>query len=135
MTYEEARKKIQEHFITYANISSTKVAYDNVEFDAPDNENWLRFSILNVGSSYKSIGLNKISRRRGLVFMQIFSKKGSTTLESEQLLDKIVAPFETKLLQNITFESPEVLENKINDNWYIINVSIPFFYDKIVITT
>lgn len=135
MSYEQKRKDIQAFFIDNITIiDEEKIAWDNVGFTIPqDASTWIRFSIQNVDSNFASIGPSKIARRTGIVFIQVFSPKDSTTEESEFIVDEVVTIFENNLLSEVNFRSPSVKEIGVNSGWYQINISVPFFYD--ILTT
>lgn len=133
MSYESAIKAIQGHFAThFTDLSATRIAWDNVSFDVPkDKLPWVRFSVQPNGSSYKSFGKSRLTRRVGIIFIQLFTIENSETLIASQLTDKIVAVFETKLLSGVTFQSPDARPAGISNGWYQYNIAVPFYFDDI----
>jgi len=133
MGYEQARKDIQGHFATYfTGVAADKIAWDNVEFKTPnDGSSWIRVSIQNNISNYNSFGNTRLTRRRGIVFIQIFTKEGTGTAESSQVIDNAVNVFETKLLGGVSFFSPDVKEINVNNGWCQVNISVEFWFDDI----
>jgi hypothetical protein len=133
MSYEAARKAIQGHFSTYFTaLAATKIAWDNVDFTIPTDESaWVRFSVQNNISGYKSFGRSKLTRREGIIFIQVFVPENTQTLLSSQIADNIVSIFETKLLSGISFQSPNVREAGVSNGWYQVNISVPFYFDDI----
>lgn len=135
MSYSNIRKAIQGHIVT--NLSTgvvpiDKRAWDNVDFTIPsDGSSWIRISVQNNISNHKSCGPNKLTRREGIVFIQVFVVKDSETDEANTIIDALVAIFETKLLAGVTFKSPNVREVGLSEGWYQINISVPFWADDI----
>lgn len=137
MSYEQNRKDIQGFFSTnFTTLNSDKIAWDNVGFSIPeDKSEWVRVSIQNNVSNYVSIGPNRRTRRRGIVFIQIFVPENSETLVCSQIIDDIVNIFETKILSGTVFQSPNVREIGASRGWFQVNISVPFYFDDITILT
>lgn len=137
MSYEQKRKDIQKFFAdNFTGVATDKIAWDNVSFDIPKQEEpWVRLSIQNNISDYVSTGPNRRTRRKGLVFVQIFVPENSETLISSQLCDDVVDIFETKLLNGVVFFSPNVREIGNSDGWYQVNISVDFYFDDITTIT
>lgn len=133
MSYEQKRKDIQGFFSTYfTGVSADKIAWDNVEFSIPeDKSSWVRMSVQNNISNYVSFGPNRRTRRSGIIFIQIFVPENSETLIVSQLTDDIVEVFETKLLNGVIFESPDVREIGVSNGWFQTNISVSFYFDDI----
>lgn len=133
MGYEAARKSIQGFFSdNFTGVAATKIAWDNVEFRVPtDASSWVRFSLQHNISNYVSLGRNRLTRRRGLVFVQVFVPENSETLIASQIVDDVVDVFETNALSGVVFESPNVREIGTNGGWFQINISVPFYYDDV----
>ncbi|RTL04573.1 hypothetical protein EKK58_10255 [Candidatus Dependentiae bacterium] len=133
MNYEQARKAIQGFFSSnFTALNANKIAWDNVAFQIPKTkEAWIRFSIQNNISGYKSFGKSKLTRREGIIFIQIFTPENTETLQASQLTDSITSIFETKLLGGVTFQSPDAREAGISEGWFQINISVPFYFDSI----
>jgi hypothetical protein len=133
MSYEQKRKDIQSHFNTnFTGVASDKIAWDNVKFDIPtDDTAWVRISVQHNTSNYVSFGPSRLTRREGIVFVQIFVPEGSTTLEASQIVDNAVAVFETKLLSGVVFQSGDVREVGVSEGWFQINISVPFYFNDV----
>lgn len=130
MSYEQARKDIQDHISdNFTYLSSDKIAWDNVEYNPKPNENWIRVSIQNNISEQVSFGPTVRIRRSGIVLIQIFVLKNNTTLEVNKITDALVNVFEVKNCPGVTFFSPRVNEIGISEGWFQTNISVPFYFD------
>lgn len=130
MGYEQARKDLQG-FIG-SNYSATLIAWDNVDFTVPsDGSSWIRVGVKNVGSSFKSLGPAKVTRRTGIIFIQVFIPDGKTTKQADSITDTLVNLFETKLLQGFRFESPDVKEIGNNNGWFQVNIAVSYHFDDL----
>lgn len=137
MSYEQNRKDIQAFFAThFTGVAAGKIAWDNVHFDIPgDLSAWVRLSIQYNNSNYVSTGASQRVRRFGIVFLQIFVAEDTETLLASQIADNAVAVFETRLLNGVVFESPNVTNASNDAGWYQLNIAIPFYFDDIVSKT
>lgn len=133
MSYEQNRKDIESFFVAnFSGVSSDKIAWDNSEFTIPlDGSEWVRVSIQNTNSSYVSFGPNSRIRRNGILFVQIFGPENSETVTINQIIDNVTDVFETNLLAGVVFQSPNVNELGVNEGWFQVNVSVPFYFDDI----
>jgi hypothetical protein len=133
MNYENATKAIRSFFAAKWG-STTKVAYDDVPFDIPDNETWVRFNIKHVDGYQASIGApsHNRQRREGFIIAQVFQPQGKGSLDARKKADLIVGHFFNAQTSGIIFHDVHAKEiGNDGAGWYQINVLIKFRYDHI----
>jgi hypothetical protein len=131
MSSEQMRKNVQGFFASnFTGVEASNIAWDNVNFQIPTTP-WIRFGIQNTVANQVSTGGPSIKIRRGaIVFFQIFVPRGETTLVADNLADQIINVLEcVSLSTGETFRAASKTEVGITDDWYQLNVSIPFYYD------
>lgn len=134
MSFENIRKNIQSYFQSNFNhLNFDKIAWDNVDFNIPVNEDWLRFSVQTITSDIVSVGSSSIKiRNQGMIFIQIFVYRSTSTLNSDIIADRICDIFEgVQLITGETFSSARKNDVGQSEGWFQTNLSIPFYYDKV----
>ncbi|PSL23475.1 phage tail terminator-like protein [Dyadobacter jiangsuensis] len=133
MSYESAVAAIRNAF-KIAWGATTKVAYDDVKFDIPNSETWVRLKIAHVDGYQASIGSpssNKF-RREGLITAQIFQPQGNASKDARKKADLIIPIFQGKQISGITFYDVQAREiGNDGAGWHQINVLSKFYYDVI----
>jgi hypothetical protein len=132
MSFESIRKNIQSYFLAnFTGVSADKIAWDNVDFEIPENTSWIRFSVQTLIADFVSVGgANVKVRSRGIVFVQVFVPRATSTLNIDVISDQISSVLEAvQLSTGETFSA--VTKNDIgqSEGWYQVNLSIPFYYD------
>ena len=115
------------------------VAYDNAPFDQPDDEMWIRWSVLSGNTIKADIGGSTGRyRHNGVAVAQIFSVLEKGTRDGLILADRIVAKFlattdKTSVANNsVVFRTPSITHvGRTGSQWWQINVSCPYFADEI----
>jgi len=132
--HDVVRKRFSDEF-----SKDYSVAYDNAPFDQPDNEMWIRWSVL-TGNSFRTDlgGSTNRQRHSGIGMAQIFSLLGKGTRDALILADRIVARFNsvsdtTSVSGNsVIFRTPSISHvGRADSQWWQINVSCPFYADEI----
>jgi len=136
MSFENARKNLQKYISdNFTGVASNQIAWDNVEFKPTIGTAWLRVSIQNTISDFVGLsGPSVRTRRRGLIFFQIFTPEGTGTLLADQIADDLANNFEALSLYTGEILSA-VTKNEIgvSKSWNQTNVSLPFYYDELVV--
>jgi len=111
-----------------ANWATTTIAYDNVDFDPPDNAAWIRLNILNGDSGYRALEGKK--RHAGVIILQLFAPKnqGSNTLRG--YADTLAGVFEDTSFNDVVCRNASITNVGFNQEWYQLNVSIPYWRDE-----
>ncbi len=132
MSWASERASIEGRLNT--NWTTTSIAYDNVDFDPPDNTAWVRLSILNGASGYRALEAKK--RHTGVIVLQIFGPKnqGSNTLRG--YADTLAGVFEDAIFDDVVCRAASVTpvaqakEDSNRTEWYQLNVTIPYWRDE-----
>ena len=129
-SYNAQREAIENYFKQAWN-SETPVLWNNSRQAPPKTGSWIRVTILNGIANAVSIGQTSVHRNEGLVQVQIFAKKGTGTKVLYDLADIVVNIFSQKQIDSIQFRVPEVIDVGEIEEFYQINVSCPFYRNRI----
>lgn len=133
MNFTDATKAMRAYFHAEWNDASP-VAYDDVPFDKPDGEPWVRFTIKHNEAAQASIGSPGSNRHRryGMVIAQIFTPEGTGSINARAFADTVMLMFIGKNLDGIHFYNTISREiGPDGSGWYQINVAASFWYDQI----
>jgi|3_EtaG_2_1085321.scaffolds.fasta_scaffold110185_2 hypothetical protein len=114
------------------------IAYDNAPFDQPDDEMWIRWTIVSGDSIQVSVGVDPRIRHTGVAMAQVFSPAGKGTRDGLILADRIKTKFlsttdSTSVSGNsVVFKTPSVNQvGRPGGQWWQINVACPYYADEI----
>jgi hypothetical protein len=134
MSYAAQHNAIRTRFNTQW-ASATTIAWPNVDFDPPEEESWVRFSIEDAGALVASFGDpgNNTTRHSGLIIINVFSplKKGDGAALA--LCDNVAAAFRgwSDATSGVKVrQAPFVRRVEAKQKWYQFNVLIPFERDS-----
>lgn len=99
------------------------IAYENAQFDPPDESHWIRVTVQPFTHAYK--GLNDCKELRGLIGIQIFSPLRTGTGLQEQIKDSILAIFDTSYNELQFYDSSVSLVGE-QEGWYQCNIFIGY---------
>ena len=115
-----------------------EVAYDNAPFDQPDNEMWVRWTVVSGESFRVSLGATPRIRHTGVAIAQVFALAGKGTRDAVVLADRIKTKFlcttdNTSVAGNsVVFKTPSINQiGRSGGQWWQINVSCPYYADEI----
>jgi len=126
MSFENERLAIENRF--NENWTDTPVAWGNVDADVNNNEDWVRFNILNGDSGFRTIGGTK--RHIGIINVQIFVPKDSGTSISRRYADTIANIFDNKSFNDVVCNVASMTTIGADDVWHQTNVNIPYWRDE-----
>ncbi|MBX0289722.1 DUF4128 domain-containing protein [Hymenobacter sp. HSC-4F20] len=132
MNYETAAAAINRHFEAEWN-KRTPAAYDDVPFDIPNGEPWVRLIVQHALGYQATVGApgSNAFRREGLVTVQIFTPAGNGKIKAMQLADQVNPIFQRiGRVAGIAFQ--DVRLNEVGNGstgWYHINIKTEFEYD------
>lgn len=129
MGFEATRNTIEKTFESSWGDRSP-MALDNVPFKLPENKCWVRLSLQFGDTIQASMGSLKTWRTPGIVFVQCFSPKDVGSSQSLVLAEAVRDIFQGTVLSGITFRGSSVQGNRQDKEWWVVNVSTPFFYDE-----
>lgn len=128
--------------------SPSPIAWDNDHFDpndaaigSGDAAAWIRFTVQHTpglsGPAGIEDGQNKLFRRQGQIFVQVFTKLGAGRVRSNILVERALLYFETvEPPQGVWYRQPSPFEVPAETSgWYQVNVSADLVYDVLRTTT
>lgn len=135
-TPTEANNAITGRFATevIAALLPTVVAiYDNDKTDPPENEEWIRFTIIGGGSIQKEFGGATNHETVGVAVAQIFIPMGIGSARAYEIADIIVPLFRAKNTgaDGVTFRTPTVKTIGRSGQFWQVNVDMPYFWRAI----
>ena len=131
MSYEAESNALRAQFeTTWA--AATVIAWENAEFNPPDNASWVRFTTQHSTAFQASMGDpgNNFIRHPGVVTVMIFSPLNRGDKAALELADNAAAVFRGYQSAGVYFRSPPSIRRVgVDGKWYHINVVCPFERD------
>lgn len=134
MNFETMANTIRSRFSAQiATPESVPTQYDNHNMEPPDDQLWVRLTIVPGDSSQVSIGGDSNNRYRnvGVMIAQIFLPIGHGDQEAYQLADKIKTAFNSKSDSGVVFKTTSIARVGKTNSWWQLNVKCPFYADDI----
>ena len=132
MSFSQARNIIQDKFKTEVVVSQPHfpVGFDNLKAEK-STDGFIQFSILNGASALKGLGKKRLFRYPGVISIDIYYPLKKGTKLVDEMADNIEDIFRAKTFSGITCRS--VIRNDIGkeDNFWRVNLSYPFYRNKI----
>ena len=125
MSFNNERLAIEDRFEEH--WKDTSIAWPNVAFDMPNNEDWVKITILNGSSSYRAI--NNSKRHTGIIVVQLFTPIDSGTSIIRKHADTVVSIFDGKQFSDVVCDVASIETVGTNDIWHQVNVTIPYWRD------
>ena len=130
--HDVVRKRFNDEF-----GDEFRIAHDNAPFTQPDDETWIRWSVLSGDSFAVSIGITPRHRHTGIAVAQVFAPAGKGTRDALILADRIKTKFRsttdsTSVSGNsVVFKTPSISQiGRSGNQWWQINVSCPYYADE-----
>ncbi|MCM1497283.1 MAG: hypothetical protein NC124_02340 [Clostridium sp.] len=131
-TINEAKKLLQEYFIEKWD-GRTPISYDNANDKlAETNKPWVRISVRTTAGGQESLGSpgNRMFRRQGFMYFQIFTRSGTKTETSDKLVQDILDIFDGVTVENILIRSGSPTYTGNDGKWYQQNVQFRIIFDE-----
>lgn len=125
MSFENERKSIESRFENAWTF--TPIAFDNVPFNPPSNSDWVRLTISNGDSDYRS--LQSTIRHTGVIIVQIFTPINQATKSGRQYADMVADIFSDQNFDDIKTDVSSINISDDDDTWLQTNVSTPYYRD------
>lgn len=109
---------------------SIPIVYDNQPLlDLSDNTVWGRFTVRFGNQRQTAMGQSKMTEQLGRVYLQIFVKKGEGSgqaLDAANVFTELFRYYRsTETGYSLAMTAPDI-DTFDNEDWYQMNVSIPF---------
>jgi hypothetical protein len=123
MGFESERAAIEGKM---SEFTTAPIAYDNAPFEADNNEPWVRLTILNGASSYRT--LNGDTKHNGLIDISVFVPKNEGSKEARTIIDELDTLFRLQSLDSgsIKVAAGSVTTLGVTGAWKQYNISFPF---------
>lgn len=145
MSWATATEAIKTRFqAQWTETPLAQVAFENEQFDIPDNDEWLYIEIVGAGGSiagYGGMGTNLI-RREGVIMIHVFVPSGTGGARAVELAEIASKVFATVSFSGIQCWAPhppspptgdtELGNRAINGNWWRSYSSVTFQYDEVM---
>lgn len=132
-TLNQAREAIYQLFAD-AWGTTTAMSFDNEEFAASSNLEWVRVAVRHTASSQSSIATegNRLFERLGAVFVQIFVPFDTGTQRMDELTMLARNVFEGNRIQGTTVRFRDVIARELgrDGKWYNANVEAQFAWEE-----
>lgn len=143
MSRETERKAVIDFFKLNWNPADGPVAYPNIEFSTPENQQFAVVHIVETGTFRKSIGYSQYLKRSSATLqIDIFTPLGQGTKPSRLIGERLERVFDTIDLvtsdgEFLRFGTPssrtvainEQRASNLEDNWHRYVVECPFYRD------
>jgi len=128
MTYKAESIAIESRFAVAFTVCPVK--YANVQFNPTPGEAFAEIHVIGADSMRASIGDTNLHRNVGIISVNIYEPLHTGTATGKEKADLAAAIFRSASFGGITCRSPKVVEVGEIKEWYVINMSVPFFRDE-----
>jgi hypothetical protein len=126
MSFVDERLAIENRLQEFWNY--TPIAWENVDFDIPNNSDWIRLNILNGDSGYTALG--GLKRHTGVLLIQVFTPVNTGTNKVREYSDTIANIFDSRSFSDIVCDVASVQNIGADDGFHQVNVTIPYWRDE-----
>ena len=135
MNFNEAEAEIRKFFNAAWDSDTTPVAWPDLKFTIPNNQNWVRFNCQENDGEQVSMGSPGANRFRhyGLVTIQVFQPQDRGSKDARQLATDALGVFMGAQTANgiIFYDVAGRQIGNDGNGFYQINVVASFYYDEI----
>jgi len=128
MTAKAETIAVESRFATNFTVCSVK--FSNVNFTPIPREAWVEIRVVIADSIKAEIG-GGLHRNAGIISVNVYEPVNTGTAAGKEKADLAAAVFRGQQFSGITCRSPRITEVGEIDEWYVINMSCPFFRDEI----
>ena len=127
MTFKAESIAIESRFAAMFTVCPVK--YSNVPYK-PIGVAFAELKVIVADSVRASIGDTNLHRNTGIISVNIFEPVNTGTSTGKEKADLAAIVFRSASFSGITCRSPKVVEVGEIDEWYVINMSVPYFRDE-----
>jgi len=139
MSRKEVQKELEKEFINKWK-DQARIAYQNQDLKVnkevkPEEalSPWVRFSVLMGAGEQVAMGSAAVQYRYvGVIAVQVFTAEGTGAQTNRDICDDVADIFRSKQIdsQNISCQTPDIVEVGTDGGWWQVNVEIPFYWDE-----
>jgi len=100
--------------------------------DHPDDQSWVRLTVLSGDQNQVSMGQLRRFRRPGVVVVQIFVPAGSGDGEARELADSVASVFQGRTINGVIFRGTGLNRVGVDGAWVQYNATTPYQADDLV---
>ena len=124
------RVQVQE-----AQTPNLPTLYDNMpeeEFEKPASGMWARVKLLIDDEQQADFGDSNVRERTfGVVRVELHEKVGKGTKNINTLADSVASAFKRLTADSVVYRTPRIVPAGQEDNWWVVNVTCPFYTDSL----
>jgi hypothetical protein len=133
VNFEDCRTAVYTRLDTYmtASQSTVKVDYENrhkIDLSTQVNP-FVSCEIVWNDGEQVSMSDTPRARFRGAIWLGVWTKEGSGTKVSNQLLKSLTDLFRTKSFSGVTTMMPIPVPARPADGWYVQTLRVPLYFD------
>jgi hypothetical protein len=130
MTYKSEQAAIEARF--QANYTETPVKYDNVDYKPTPGISWVELEVHTGDQMPISTGGpgDVLYRNTGIISIQVRTALNIGTQTGKNIADICAAVFRGQNFSSITCYGASITRLGMDDEWFLHNVSIPYFRDE-----
>ena len=129
MSYADEAKYIENRLKSQWG-STTDIAWSNIPYKPTPGENYISLEIHNGDAFQASIGDSYLQRSTGIISINVHTGRDIGEREGRSLADSAAAVFRRWSSNGITCRMPKITRLGDIGDWFIFNVSIPFYRDE-----
>lgn len=133
MTYDAQRIAIQERFKNQftALYPSVPLIFDNLKAEKAPDTGYLKLSILNGDAALKGIGQTRLFRYAGVISVDIYVPQKTGIKQADLYAQAVDDIFRGQGFSGIVCRYSGRNDIGIEDNYWRVNISVPFYRDHI----
>ncbi len=106
--------------------------FDSAPFQPREDQSWVRFSVRRGKTVRRELGGGAAVVTPGVAFAQIFGRLETGDSQLNDYADAVSEVFRAVSVRGITFRVPNVRPLGVSGRWWQVNVSCPFFSQRIL---
>jgi Bacteriophage related domain of unknown function len=134
-TLSEARESVYQRFLdNFTGVSSTRITFDNEEFEAGTSSSWVRLVVRTSTRVQSTLGraTNRRYRTMASVMIQVFVPANSGVAAADSLASEAASIFEGVSFDGLDFDQAAIInEIGVDGYWFMTLVESNFSYDEI----
>jgi len=124
MSYVVERSDIEARLNT--GWTTTPIAWDNIPYVPTPGISWIRCTILPGDVETLEFGRDTTKEYMGIIDIGIFTQKNTGSVVARGYADTLSTLFSMVAFGTIDCDPAKVMNLGIDEDWYMMNVSIPY---------
>lgn len=128
MSFKNETLYIEQRFAS--GFTACTVKYSNVDYLPAAGIAWCELHVLASDSIRASIGDTALHRSTGVISINFYEPRNTGTAAGKHKADLAAAVFRDAQFNSITCRSPVITEVGEVNEWYVINMTVPYYRDE-----